>query len=58
MVNKAEKNKEQGGRMNSGRQRKEALFPAAPPLSEIPENYVEALNEIKTRIQQERLRVA
>ena len=57
MVDKAEKNKEQGGRMNLGRQRKEALFPAAPPLSELPENYAEALNEIKTRIQQERLRV-
>lgn len=40
-----------------GRRRDEALFPAAPPRSELPRDYAEALREIKRRIRQERLKV-
>lgn len=40
-----------------GRQRKEALFPAAPPRAGLPRDYGVVLDEIKRRIQQERLRV-
>lgn len=50
-------NRKPDKRANLGRQRKEALFPAALPLSTLPESYAEALNEIKKCIQQERLRV-
>lgn len=35
----------------------EAAFPAAPPLAELPEDYLSTLEEIKQRIQKERLRV-
>ncbi|HOW15195.1 PDDEXK nuclease domain-containing protein [Methanosarcina sp.] len=57
MSNKAGKDGKPDERMNLGLRREEALFPAAPPLSDLPEDYAEALNEIKSRIQQERLRV-
>jgi predicted nuclease of restriction endonuclease-like (RecB) superfamily len=57
MVNKAGKDGKSDGRVNLGRRRKEALFPAVPPLLDLPEDYAEALDEIKIRIQQERLRV-
>lgn len=57
MANKIGKDGKPDGRVNMGRRREEALFPAAPPLSDLPEDYAEALNEIKSRIQQERLRV-
>lgn len=40
-----------------GRQREGALFPAAPAIAALPDDYIEALGEIKRRIQQERLRV-
>ncbi len=40
-----------------GRARDEAVFPVGPPRSELPDDYVETLSEIKQRIQQERLRV-
>ncbi len=56
-MDKARKKGKPDKRANLGRQREEALFPVAPPLSDLPENYAEALKEIKTRIQQERLRV-
>jgi hypothetical protein len=34
----------------------EALFPAPVPKSEVPHNYAETLRELKTRIQQTRIR--
>jgi predicted nuclease of restriction endonuclease-like (RecB) superfamily len=40
-----------------GRARDRAVFPVAPPRSELPRDYAEALREIKRRIQEERLRV-
>lgn len=40
-----------------GGRRANALFPAAPPLGELPADYAEALAEIKRRVQEERLRV-
>lgn len=40
-----------------GRQGEEALFPAAPPLAGLPADYGDVLEEIKRRIQQERVRV-
>jgi len=57
MANKTGDDGKPDGRVNLGSRREEALFPAAPPLSDLPEDYAEALNEIKSRIQQERLRV-
>lgn len=57
MANKTGDNGKPDGRVNLGRCREEALFPVAPPFSDLPEDYAEALNEIKSRIQQERLRV-
>lgn len=40
-----------------GRRRGDTLFPAAPTLAGLPGDYIEALREIKSRIQEERLRV-
>ncbi|MBM4254352.1 MAG: DUF1016 domain-containing protein [Deltaproteobacteria bacterium] len=40
-----------------GRQRAEALFPVAPPRVGLPDDYGVVLEEIRRRIQQERLRV-
>ena len=57
MVNKAGREERSNERVNLGRQKEEALFPAAPPLSDLPEDYAEILIKIKSRIQQERLRV-
>ncbi|MBI5544294.1 MAG: DUF1016 domain-containing protein [Deltaproteobacteria bacterium] len=39
-----------------GRNRPGTIFPAAPPRSELPGDYAEALRDIKRRIQQERVR--
>ena len=39
-----------------GRQREQALFPAAPSRTSLPRDYAEVLDEIKRRVQQERLR--
>lgn len=44
-------------RRTLGRQGEEALFPAAPPRAGLPSDYGAVLDEIKRRIQQERLRV-
>jgi predicted nuclease of restriction endonuclease-like (RecB) superfamily len=44
-------------RHSRGRTREGASFPVAPPRAELPGDYAEALNEIKRRIQEERLRV-
>ncbi len=44
-------------RRSRGRARKDVLFPAPAPISELPDGYAEVLGEIKRRIQQERLRV-
>ena len=57
LVNKTGKEERSNGRVNLGRRKDEALFPAAPPLSDLPEDYSEILKRIKSRIQQERLRV-
>jgi len=43
-------------RRSRGRAREGASFPAAPPRSELPSDYVETLAEIKRRVQKERLR--
>jgi predicted nuclease of restriction endonuclease-like (RecB) superfamily len=43
-------------RRTRGRASEGASFPAAPPRSELPSDYVEALTEIKRRVQTERLR--
>ncbi len=40
-----------------GRQKEEALFPVAPSRTGLPHDYTVVLDEIKRRIQQERLRV-
>ena len=45
------------GRRARGRSRAEASFPVAPPRSELPGDYAEALAQIKRRVQEERLRV-
>ena len=44
-------------RRSRGRTREGASFPAPPPRSELPSDYVETLAEIKRRVQEERLRV-
>jgi predicted nuclease of restriction endonuclease-like (RecB) superfamily len=44
-------------RLARGRARPEARFPAAPAKATLPQDYVDALAAIKSRIQQERLRV-
>jgi hypothetical protein len=44
-------------RGSRGRTREGASFPAPPPRSELPSDYVETLAEIKRRVQEERLRV-
>jgi predicted nuclease of restriction endonuclease-like (RecB) superfamily len=44
-------------RRSRGRGSEGASFPAAPPRSELPSDYVETLTEIKRRVQEERLRV-
>ena len=43
-------------RLARGRQRKEAIFPAAGPRPGLPGGYAQVLGEIKRRIQTERLR--
>jgi hypothetical protein len=43
-------------RRTRGRGREEAAFPVAPPKAELPGGYVDALSEIKNRIQQTRLK--
>jgi len=43
-------------RRSRGRASEGASFPAAPPRSELPNDYVETLTEIKRRVQKERLR--
>ncbi len=40
-----------------GQARAEAAFPAAPSLAELPGDYLSTLEEIKQRIQKERLRI-
>ena len=45
------------GRRVRGQARAEAAFPAAPALAELPGDYLSTLEEIKQRIQKERLRV-
>ena len=45
------------GRLARGRARPEARFPVAPSRAALPEDYAGALAAIKSRIQQERLRV-
>jgi predicted nuclease of restriction endonuclease-like (RecB) superfamily len=44
-------------RLARGRARPEARFPAAPAKATLPKDYADALAAIKSRIQQERLRV-
>ena len=44
-------------RGSRGRTREGAIFPVSPPRAGLPRDYAETLNEIKQRIQQERLRV-
>jgi predicted nuclease of restriction endonuclease-like (RecB) superfamily len=39
-----------------GRQRAQVLFPVAPPRASLPTGYAEVLDDIKRRVQQERLR--
>jgi len=46
-----------GARRVRGQARAEAAFPAAPPLADLPGDYLHTLEEIKRRIQKERLRV-
>ena len=43
-------------RRTRGRERKEAVFPVAPPRGELPDGYIDALSEIKNRIRQTRLK--
>jgi predicted nuclease of restriction endonuclease-like (RecB) superfamily len=57
MVNKRTSRGQQKERRTLGRQREEALFPIAPLRAELPHDYPTVLNEIRSRIQQERLRV-
>ena len=40
-----------------GRPRPDASFPVSPPISEMPPNYGELLDDLKKRISKERLRV-
>ncbi len=47
----------QGERRVRGQARAEAAFPAAPSLAELPGDYLSTLEEIRQRIQKERLRV-
>lgn len=62
--NKTPAKKRVTGTVNSGVRRAlgrvhatgEALFPAPPPKAELPTGYAEALDELKTRIRQARLR--
>jgi predicted nuclease of restriction endonuclease-like (RecB) superfamily len=44
-------------RRSRGKEREQAIFPVPPPRAELPTDYATVLNEIKGRIQQERLRV-
>lgn len=44
-------------RRSRGRTRDEAIFPVAPPKSDLPDDYMEVLGRIKERVRQERLRV-
>jgi hypothetical protein len=57
MVNKRKSRGQREDRRSLGRQREEALFPAAPPRAGLPRDSGAVLDEIKRRIQQERLRV-
>lgn len=44
-------------RLHLGRTKSEAIFPAAPVASNLPESYAQLLGSLKTRIRQERMRV-
>ena len=44
-------------RLTRGRTRPEALFPVAPPRAALPRDYAASLAAIKSRIEQERLRI-
>ncbi len=48
--------KSSSARLSRGRNRSEASFTAAPPITELPAAYPTTLAEIKQRIQQSRLR--
>lgn len=58
----SQKNAGQGSRSlarrTRGRDGKEASFPVAPPKAELPDGYLAALSDIKSRIQQTRLKTA
>jgi predicted nuclease of restriction endonuclease-like (RecB) superfamily len=56
-LQKAPTKKEPQARRSRGKEREEAIFPVPPPRAELPDDYATVLNEIKGRIQQERLRV-
>lgn len=56
MANKRNVSDGSSGRRSLGRQREEATFPIAAPLSHLPRDYVAFFHEIKQRIQQERLK--
>jgi len=45
-------------RRSRGRETKDAAFPVAPPKAELPDGYLAALSDIKSRIQQTRLKTA
>jgi predicted nuclease of restriction endonuclease-like (RecB) superfamily len=57
MANRRKTSDDSKLRGSLGRRREEALFPAAPPIGEMPRDYPEILRKIKERIGQERLRV-
>src|SRR5687768_3898654 len=57
MADKRKPHSKQEERRTLGRQKEEALFPAASVRTGLPRDYAAALDEIKRRIQQERLRV-
>jgi hypothetical protein len=57
MVDKRKPRGDQEERRSLGRQGEAALFPAAAPRAGLPHDYTVVLDEIKRRIQQERLRV-
>lgn len=54
--NVADKESSSLARRTRGRGRDGAAFPVAPPKVELPDGYVDALSEIKDRIQQTRLK--
>lgn len=56
MTSKRKARRNPGTRGMMGRRREHALFPAAPSRASLPRGYAEVLDEIKRRVQQERLR--